>query len=366
MRRALVVIALAGCHVTARDQVVRPIARERVTRSDAATARAPTLVVTDAGGFRFVEPLECPTDEVITRSAAVEVETRANLATFVVGLIATGVGGVLAVRGAADEDAARSPFLYGGLALAGGGLPLAIGPWLGTGRRFEGVRDVPPERRPGPAVPCGARALGPGTARLRVRGLDVYGRVDADGGFAVSPYDLVDAFAPDASGAWDATATLELAGGARTIRVTLDGGALATHARAFLAAARFDARIEPIRLVPGLRPGPLRASLADTAAGPTLRLALDLRNDGPGPAWAVRGHVVAPGTPAIDGRVLYAGAIARGATGELAGVIPIDAATAAHLRNATIELSIELRDAHGTAPTTPVRLAGPILVGAPR
>jgi hypothetical protein len=42
-----------------------------------------------------------------------------------------------------------------------------------------------------------------------------------------------------------------------------------------------------------------------------------------------------------------------------------DAATDA-LRNATTDLSIELRDAHGTAPTTPVRFRGTILVDAPR
>ena len=37
-----------------------------------------------------------------------------------------------------------------------------------------------------------------------------------------------------------------------------------------------------------------------------------------------------------------------------------DPATAAKLLDSTIDVAVELRDAHGTAPTTPVRFRGPI------
>ncbi|MDQ3368451.1 MAG: hypothetical protein M3680_23745, partial [Myxococcota bacterium] len=127
-----------------------------------------------------------------------------------------------------------------------------------------------------------------------------------------------------------------------------------------------DATIEPMRLVPGIVAGTLRASLTTTSDGPAVRLVLPLRNDGPGPAWAIRGHVTAAGLPAIDGRILYVGPLAKAATVTRELLIPVTAMAAANLRNATIELAIELRDAHGTAPTTPIRFRGALLVDAPR
>ena len=57
MRAVTAVLALAGCHVTERDDIVRPGARERVRHPEHPTPRRPTLVLTDAGMLRFVEPL---------------------------------------------------------------------------------------------------------------------------------------------------------------------------------------------------------------------------------------------------------------------------------------------------------------------
>lgn len=364
MRRWPVVLVLAGCHTIVRDQVTRPTATKRVQL--APTARAPTLVLTEAGRLRFVEPLECATEETVTQLTSTEIITTPNYATLVVGIIATAVGGVMTVRGISDDDPGSSPFLYGGLGLVVGGLPFAIGPLINNRTELVPGAESEPVKRAGPVEPCGERALRARAATLTVRGMEVRGTIDQDGIFGVSPYVLVDAFEPGASRAWEIHAAIESDAGTRKVTAILDNGKLVTHAKAFLAKADFDTKIEPMRLVPGIVPGALRASLTPTASGPTVRIVLPLKNDGPGPAWALRGHVIAPSVPAIDGRVIYAGSLAKGATRDLAGMIPVTDTAAANLRNASIEFSIELRDAHGTAPTTPIRFRGTLLVDAPR
>lgn len=45
--------------------------------------------------------------------------------------------------------------------------------------------------------------------------------------------------------------------------------------------------------------------------------------------------------------------------------IPLAPAAASALRGAVIELSIKLREAHGTAPVTPLRFRGPLAVAPP-
>jgi hypothetical protein len=146
----------------------------------------------------------------------------------------------------------------------------------------------------------------------------------------------------------------------------LDARALAKHAADFLAHAEFDARVEALKLVPGLAAGTLRASLTTTDRGPAVRVVLPLRNDGPGDAWGVRGQIAAPATPAIDGRMIYVGKLAKGAAVSREVIIPLSPAAAAALRNATVELSVELRDAHGTAPAAAVRFRGALLGDATR
>ena len=349
-----------------RRELTRPGSTTRTRHAEGAIARRPTLVLTDKGRLRFVEPLECPTEETIAQVTGTELVTEPNLATFVVGVIATAAGAIMMVRGISESEPGGSPFSYAGGGLLVAGLPFAIGPWLGTHTELRPGAAIPPIRRPGPHEPCGERPLVARAARLVVRGVEVQGRIDGDGVFAVSPYQLVDAFETVAVPAWEVTATLDTDTGPRTITTTLSGGALANHAQAFLADAGFDTRIEPMRLVPGLVAGSLRVSLTSTADGPAVRVVLPLDNAGPGPAWAVRGHLIAPGTPAIDGRVLYAGSLAKGAASVPELVIPVTEAAALALRTASIDLTVELRDAHGTAPTTPVRFRGTILVDAPR
>lgn len=358
-------LALAACHVTTRTETTRPATVERIRHTDAAIARRPTLVLTDDAQLRFVEPLECPTREVVTTTRAIEIERGPNLATFVVGVLATAIGGILVVRGANDDGSAANPFTYGGAAALAGGLPLAIGPWIGHRRELHEANASAPTSRPGPSEPCGERPLAAMHATVATGGLEIYGRVARDGAFAISPFVVVDAFAvPPAP--WTVSAQVDTAGGTRTVESTFAPSALAARAGAFLATAELDATIEPLRVVPDLVPGTLRVSLTQTADSAAARIVLAVENAGAGDAYALRGHVVAPGTPALDGRIVYFGRVAKRSSATRELLIPLAPAAAAALRNASIDLAIELRDAHGTAPTTPVRFRGTILVDAPR
>src|SRR5262249_22789132 len=158
----------------------------------------------------------------------------------------------------------------------------------GVGTTVKGETASADEKVPGPSVPCGARGLKAKSATLTVRGIEIHGGVADDGTFAISPYQLVDAYAPTQVNAWDISAIVDAEGGARTIDAVIDGGSLAAHAQEFLAHADFNAKIEPLRLVPGIVPGTLRASLTSTAAGPAVRVVLPVKNDGPGETWGLR------------------------------------------------------------------------------
>ena len=359
-------LALAGCHVVVREPVTRPGTVERIRHPEGAIARRPTVVLSEAGMLQFVEPLECPTEELERALAGTEITTRPNLATFAVASIAGALGAVMLVRGLAGDDPGGDPLVYAGAAGLAVGVPLAIGPWIGTGTELRAAPDAPATRRPGPSEPCGTRPLAARAATLAILGVEVRGTVDRDGTFSVSPFQLIDAFEAAGVAALDVSGTLEGGTGDRTIAAVIEAGALSGRAAAWLARADFDAAIEPMRVIPNLVPGVVRVSLTSTGGAPAVRVVLPIRNDGPGGAWALRGHVVAPRTRAIDGRVIYVGAVGKGASVTRELLIPVTEAAAGELRNAAIELSIELRDAHGTAPSTPVRYRGPVFVDAPR
>jgi hypothetical protein len=364
MRRGVTLALAAGaggsqaCHTVQRTELTRPTAAIR-ERAGEPTAGRPELVLAQAR-LRFIAPLACPTRERITAERSIETAVRPNLATFVVGVIATAAGGVLAIRGASDGDA-QSPYLLGGAAALAGGLALAIGPWVGTGTRLDAAPSTT-HLRPGPPEACGDRPVAAGSATLTLRGIEVYGAVDAGGWFGPSPFALIDAFeALGAGGAAPLAVSARLApaqGPGALIEAVLAPGAVAAAARAFLAAAPFAAQIEPLSKVPALTVDPLVVGLATTAAGTEARVGVSVRNAGPGPAFALRGHVVAPGAPALDGRVVYLGRVGRGETTASVLEIPVRPEVAAALRAAPLELSLELRDAHGTAPTAPIRFRG--------
>lgn len=361
--RALVLVIAAGCHLVERNEIVRPGAIERVPLRDRPVAKAPTLQLTEGGQLRFIEPLECPTESIVQQTAGTEIVTKPNLATFVVGIIATSIGAVSSIRGFSDSDPGGSPFLYAGVGLVGVGVPFAVGPWIGNRTQIVEGAARPATRTPGPAEPCGERTVVAKAATLRVRGVEIHGAIDGEGLFSISPFAIVDAYETTNLPSWEITATLD---GTRQVAASIDGGAIAKRAKGFLAAAAFDARVEPMRLVPGLVAGALRVGMIATAGGTAVRIAMPIKNDGPGPAWGVRGHLTAPAAPAIDGRVLYIGSIAKGEAREASLVIPISPDAAGEIRNTAIDVSLELRDAHGTAPATPIRFRGPVIVDPTR
>lgn len=355
---AVAALASSACHVVVQNEIARPVAVERVPHPEGAIARRPTLILAEAGRLRFIEPLECPTEDIVRQELTTEVGSRPNLATFTVGVIAAAVGGVMLTTGLFSKQPGTSPYTYIGLAGAGVGLPFAIGPWLGNGTELRPRSGGPPTlvRRPGPSQPCGDRPLAARSATLETSGLEVQGSIDREGWFSISPYQWIDAFDAASASPSAVTATVEGDGGRRTITAVLEAAMVARYAAGFLARADFDAKVAPLKLVPGISAGALRASLVTTEQGTALRLVLPLRNDGPGDAWAVRGQIAAPTTPAIDGRMIYVGHLAKGAAISRELDIPLSRTAAAALRNRALELSVELRDAHGTAPAAPVRL----------
>ncbi len=366
-RLALVFVGVAtsGCHVIRQTEVTHPASEQTIEHPEGAIAHRPMLVLSETGALRFIEPLECPTERIVSSTTALEIETRPNLATFVVGVIATAVGGVMTIGGLTNKDGAGNPVTYAGIGLFAAGLPFAVGPWLGLHTELREGETTAPQRVPGPSVPCGSRGLIARSATLTIRGVEVHGEVASDGSFSISPYQLIDAYAPTTVNAWDISAIVDAQGGARTIEALIDGASLATHAQEFLAHADFDAKVQPLRLVPGITPGTLRASLTSTAAGPALRVVLPVKNDGPGDTWGLRGQLTSS-TKSVDGRMLYIGHLANGQVISRELLIPLTAAAADQIRGATLDLSIELRDAHGTAPATPVRFRGNVLNDAPR
>lgn len=350
------VVAAPACHVRDHDQRTTPIATERVLHAEGAIARRPAIVWSDAGELRFVEPLECPSEELVRQRTTIETVIRPNLATFTVGVIAAAIGGAMATTGLFSSDRGANPLTYVGVAGLAVGLPLAIGPWLGNRTETHLREPGPPVRRLGPSQPCGDRPLAAHSATLEVSGLQIHGAIDREGRFEISPYQWIDAYDAGAVPAAELTGTIDGDAGARTIAAVLDSKAIAAHAATYLAQQGADAAEAALRLVPGIVPGPLHASLVTTGEEAALRVVLALRNDGPGDASGVRGQITAPATPAIDGRMIYVGRLARGAAVSRELVIPLAASAATALRGQPIELSIELRDAHGTAPTTPVKL----------
>jgi hypothetical protein len=355
---------LAGCHVLAQSETTRAISTERIVHAEGAIAHRATLALTDAGRLRFVEPLECPTEEVVHQHATIEVAIRPNLATFTVGVIAAAAGGVMLTNGLLSHEPSGSPYTYLGLAGIGAGLPLAIGPWLGDRVEIRDGGDPGVVRRPGPSQPCGERPMVARSATLDVGGLEIRGAVDAEGVFAIAPYEWIDAYRAASAPPSEITAVVDGAGGPRTVAAVLDPRWLAAHAADFIAHADFDGGIQPLRVVPGIAAGALSVRLVNGADGAVVHVGLPLRNAGPGDAWAVRGQINAPGVPAIDGRMLYVGKLARGAAVSRELVIPVSARAAGALRGQTVELSVELRDGHDTAPSTPVRFRG-VLAEAP-
>lgn len=354
---ALLAVGILGCHITTDLPVVRAGARHHERRDKDAVARPATLIVADDGRLRFVEPLDCPSDDVIEQQEIVTTQVRPNLATFVVAVIVTAAGGILTVRGAADSNAALTGLGVGGVVA---GLPFAIGPFLGSRDIDRAGSPQPPVRYPGTTEPCGERAMEATAAVLDLRGIEVRGTVDKDGYYSISPYTFVDAFQPTAVTAWEVRAAVETPKGEKVISAVLDNRALEAGAKVFLAHPDFDATIEPIHLVPNVTATQPSITLTTLDDGtPAARVVIGLQNAGPGDAFALRGTIETP-IRALDGRVIYVGRLDKNKQVVKELLIPLTVSSASALKHATIDLAIVLGDAHGTAPAAPIRFHGTI------
>jgi hypothetical protein len=354
LRRAALALVVTGgiaCHVTDRIEVTRVVGRSRVPRPDPPRALPATLMVTGDGELRFVEPLRCTADEIVELETTEVVHVRPNLATVIVGITASSLGALGLFLGATDDSAGTSPLIFGGAGLLAAGVPLMVGPWFGNRSDYHPA-GVQRATRSVHAEPCGQRGVTASAATLSVAGLRVTGAVDGDGVFAVSPFEIVDAFDTTTRGL-DVSAELVAPGGRQSVRAALGPDALGRGRAAFLQRLGVDAAVEPMRKVPRLEPGAVRV----VRAGASLRIALAIGNAGPGDAYAVRGRV-ATAAADIDGRLLYFGRIPARTTITREIAVPLGDGAAALA--GPLDLAIELIDAHGTAPDAPVRFRGTV------
>jgi hypothetical protein len=343
MRAGLVL--LAACHVTSEVETIRPGSVHREVTGDP-TPGAPSLSITDDGKLRFVEGLNCASDDIVEQQSVITTSVRPNLATFVTGVIATAAGGITTARGAVGGDGITTAI---GAIILAVGAPFAIGPFLGNSSVDREGAPRAPLRHPGASQPCGQRALAGASATLDIKGMHIFGRVD-DGTFAIPVYQWIDAFAPPQS-AWNVDVALDN----RTYSAVLDADAVARGAKGFIDHADFDATIEPMRVVPNLT-GSTAIVLAD---GPAARITLSIRNDGPGDSYALRGTIEAR-VPALDGRIIYVGRVSKNSTVTKDLLVPLSTHDAAELAGSTIDLAVQLHDAHGTAPDLPIRFRGTV------
>jgi hypothetical protein len=338
-------VVLAACHVTTRTEVTRTGGAKVVERPETARAQPATIEVTPDGKLRFVEPLVCDADVFADVTPEIQVARRPNYASVVVGIVAFGIGAVATVVAATGDDAASSPVFYGGIGLLAAGGPLAIAPLVGnrtTTEPGELRRELQGKRE----APCGVRPVEARAATLAVRDLRVFGAIQPDGVFAVSPFQWIDAFAVGEIPAWDIRA--RFVGTGEIVERVLDASRFNTAAPGFLASAGVDGSIEPLRKVPNVSIGTVRVT---RTSAPALRIAMPVVNAGPGVAWQLRARVSAPHAE-VDGRILYLGRIApnESRTGEL--IIPLSADADTAIRGAKLPITLVLVDGHRTVALT--------------
>ncbi len=362
---AAVVVAVAGCHVRSRVTTVRPGDTVTVARTGEERALPPTIRLGDDGLLQFMRPLRCPADQLVDVERFDTVTDEPSLATFVVGVVVTAVGAVAALQGATASEPAGSGYTWLGAAGVAVGLPLAIGPWFGNGATDGPLRHEQ-VRKGGTEVRCGERPLAARRAQIVVDDLRVWGSIDEAGRFEISPFAFVDAFATGALPSLGITAAVIGNDGApATIEGVVEATALAAAREAWLRDAGIDTRVEVLRKVPRLDPGKLSVSRLSIDGRAMLRIGLRLRNDGPGDAWQVRA-VVSTRHPEVDGRIVYVGHVPAGGAVDAELLVPLSVAAEQELAGAELELTLTLRDAHDTSPSSPARFRGTLLAGAPR
>jgi len=351
-----------GCHVTQRIEDTRVGRTSLVTHRDRARPLPATVIATADGRLRFVEPLSCPADLMAELETTETVHLKPNLAIFVVGVLATSLGGVALYLGLSDDHPRGAPLTYAGVAAIATGVPFIVAPWFGN-RTDEVDRGARTVKRGSRDEPCGARAVAGRSATLSFGGRRAVGAVDGDGYFAVSPYQLVDAYGLGTVHGVDVVAAIETASGTRTVRAVIESSALAAGRQPFFTRSGIDGRVERLEKVPVLEPGPMRVTRVRVDGWPALRLVLPIGNTGPGDAWGVRGRISAT-DPELDGRIIYMGRVPARSTVTGGAVILLSEAAERALEDGT-NLAVQLLDAHAAAPAVPVRFRGSVPAEAP-
>jgi hypothetical protein len=355
---------LPACHVTVRLDDLRPGKTEHVTHRDRAHTLAPALEVTGDGRLRFVVPLACPTTDIVEMQHSTVVERRPNLATFVVGVILTSLGGVGTGLAIGEGHPARHPLSYVSPVALAAGLVFAIGPFVGNRRDrvYGGVDRV--VRGEGEAR-CGEQPLSARSAVVLWHGIRMVGTIDGDGYYSRSPYEIVNTFAAGRGPDLDVGTDVELAAGHAAIQAVVPARALIAGKAAYLRGLGIDAGYQPLRKVPRVEPVRIAVSRTTRDGRPILRVSLELTNTGPGAAWQVRG-VIGCDQPEVDGRMIYVGKVPPGGTVGPELEVPLSAGADRALAGSKLHLTVTLADADQTVSDSPIVFDGEILNDVPR
>jgi hypothetical protein len=353
---ALLALSVAGCHTTNQYQ-------DTTTSADSVLAGNPgepralsmELSVTEAGMFRFREPLVCRDDLLVEQYTWDVKKKEPNVATAIIGIIVTAGSAIAAISGASDDQAALT---YAGIAGVGVGLTFAIGPFFGntSSRDLVSEKEV---KKNSEIVPCGDRPVRAWSATLTHAKLKIPGTVDDDGVFSVSPFTFVDAFAVGKLPGLDIAATLLSDDGKESrIETVMSAEKLAAGRDGFLAANGIDGTVGRLLKVPNVTGRDLRVTRT-TIDGklPAARIEVTIDNAGPGDAWAVRGRISST-HPGIDGRFIYVGHLAA----KDSKAASIELQMPPHGDDISdAQISIILYDAHDTTREHSLDFTGPVL-----
>lgn len=352
---------LAGCHVVRDVDVTRrgPIVVGAPDLTGPREPGAPTATLGPLGELRLVRPSFCAAPRTQLAEDLVRVEHHPNLATFIVGLVATAGGLVATAVGVSSDEPGGHPLTYLGPSLGAVGVGLAIGPWT---RREPHLRRVGQrtEQLGTARVACGDVPLPASPAVIAVDGHRGVGALDATGTFSLPVFTWLDLLG-ELPGAVRLDAWLDGRGeGAPTLSVALEAGALLVAQDQARAAAGLTGPAPAMGKFPDVVVEPPTVRYAD-ASRARVRVGLAAANDGVGPAARVRLQLRSP-HPELDGRWVYVGDLAVGQRWTGALEIDLSLVGAGRLLGATLELSALALDAHDTTTSRPSVFRG--MVGA--
>jgi hypothetical protein len=359
-----VIVGSQGCHTQHRVTQTTRGNTSIVVDQTTASGTGARLAISDQGRWRFEVPLQCSAQEFVELTNNEKIHTRPNVATFVVGIVVATLGGVVAARGFLNDNSGSDPLSYAGPMAVATGTAFMIGPWFGNG--IEDVSGKTEKSAIGrKMVPCGARPLSGKDAVISFRATRLYGTVNDNGEFSQSPFQNADVFDLPAMKPWNVQAKLTTQEGAIEVSTVVDGSMLAQHKDRFVGSAGFDAKLEPLRLVPQFASPVMRVSLTKVGSDGALRISLKVQNENDGESWQLRARIESS-VPDVDGRMLYLGYLGPRQTLQKELLIPLAPDAVARLQGAELTVSAQLLDAHGTTPASPVRFSGAVLNDVPR